>query len=102
MYPTTHRNASRFEPLETHAAIVTFEKKESMSKPVITTRHKAGEGNIFQITINRPDVYNCVNGETASLLLEAWRNFRGDDSLTVTVLHGAGDRSFCSGQIFLR
>lgn len=69
-----------------------------MSEPPLLTReHRPSGGGIFQITINRPDVHNCVNGETARLFLDAWRRFRDDDSLTVAVLHGAGDRSFCSG-----
>jgi enoyl-CoA hydratase len=68
-----------------------------MSQPILTQRTPVGDGNIFQITINRPEVYNCINGEAAALLLEAWKTFRDDDSLTVAVLHGAGDESFCSG-----
>ena len=68
-----------------------------MSQPIITTRIKAGDGTIFQITINRPEVYNCINGEAAALLLEAWKTFRDDDTLTVAILHGAGDKAFCSG-----
>ena len=68
-----------------------------MALSIITTRIKAGDENIFQITINRPEVYNCINGEAALLLLEAWKTFRDDDSLTVAVLHGAGEESFCSG-----
>ena len=31
------------------------------------------------------------------MLLDAWQTFRDDDSLTVAVLHGAGDKAFCSG-----
>ena len=68
-----------------------------MALSVITNRIKAGDGNIFQITINRPEVYNCIDGEAAALLLQAWKAFRDDDSLTVAVLHGAGEQSFCSG-----
>ncbi len=68
-----------------------------MSQPILTQRTPVGDGNIFQITINRPEVYNCINGEAAALLLDAWKTFRDDDSLTVAVLHGAGDESFCSG-----
>ena len=66
-------------------------------KTVITEVHDTPGGKIFQITINRPEVYNCVNGDTAKLLLEAWRRFKSDDSLTVALFHGAGDRAFCSG-----
>ena len=54
-------------------------------------------GKIFQITINRPEMHNCVDGPTARLFMEAWKKFRDDDSLVVAVLHGAGDKSFCSG-----
>ncbi len=68
-----------------------------MPQPILTQRISAADGNIFQITINRPEVYNCINGEAAALLLDAWKTFRDDDTLTVAVLHGAGDESFCSG-----
>lgn len=68
-----------------------------MNTPVLTQRIPSSDGNIFQITINRPEVYNCINGEAAALLLEAWKTFRDDDTLTVAVLHGAGEQSFCSG-----
>lgn len=68
-----------------------------MAKPILTQEHAAGDGKIFQITINRPEVYNCINGEAAELLLEAWTKFRDDESLTVAIMHGAGEKSFCSG-----
>lgn len=66
-------------------------------KPVLTEIHETKGGKIFQITINRPDVYNCVNGEAAELLLKAWQTFKEDDELVVAVLHGAGEKAFCSG-----
>jgi enoyl-CoA hydratase/carnithine racemase len=68
-----------------------------MALSILTNRLSAGDGNIFQITINRPEVYNCVDGEAAALLLNAWKTFRDDHSLTVAILHGAGEESFCSG-----
>jgi enoyl-CoA hydratase/carnithine racemase len=68
-----------------------------MAAPVLTQRIQSSDGIIFQITINRPEVYNCINGEAAALLLEAWKTFRDDDTLTVAILHGAGNESFCSG-----
>jgi enoyl-CoA hydratase len=52
----------------------------------------------FVVTINRPDVRNCVNGETAALLFEAVEAFRADDALDVLILTGAGDPSTGSGQ----
>lgn len=65
--------------------------------PVLVAPLDVDGGRILQITINRPEVHNAVNGAAARLLLEAWRAFRDDDSLTVAVLHGAGTKSFCSG-----
>lgn len=55
------------------------------------------DGHVFTITLNRPEVRNCVDGETAALLAEGWKRFRDDDSLWVAILTGAGDQAFCSG-----
>ncbi len=55
------------------------------------------EGHIFIITINRPDQRNCVDGETAGLLEDAWKRFRDDHDLYVAIITGAGDLAFCSG-----
>jgi enoyl-CoA hydratase len=65
---------------------------DSASK-VLTERR----GRTFLVTINRPDVRNCVDGETAQLLCEAVETFKADDGLDVLVLTGAGDTAFCSG-----
>jgi len=67
------------------------------AEPIVVTPHAVDGGTILQITINRPEVHNAINGLAAWLLLEAWRTFRDDDSLTVAVLHGAGEQAFCSG-----
>jgi len=55
------------------------------------------DGRVFVITINRPEVRNCVDGETASLLDAAWKRFRDDDELYVAIITGAGDEAFCAG-----
>ncbi len=52
--------------------------------------------DIFVVTINRPDVRNCVDGATAKLLAAAFTAFEGDDRLKVAVLTGAGGH-FCAG-----
>jgi enoyl-CoA hydratase len=49
------------------------------------------------VSINRPDVRNCVDGETAQGLFEAVDGFKSDDSLDVLILTGTGDEAFCSG-----
>lgn len=51
----------------------------------------------FVVTINRPEVRNCVDGETAQGLFDAVEAFRNDDALDVLILTGAGDVSFCAG-----
>ena len=66
-------------------------------KPILTQLHDVPGGRIFQITMNRPEVHNACNGEMAKYFLEAWQVFQRDNSLTVAVLHGAGDKSFCAG-----
>jgi len=54
-------------------------------------------GRSFKVTINRPEVRNCIDSETAQLLFEAARKFSLDPSLDVLILTGAGDIAFCSG-----
>jgi enoyl-CoA hydratase len=60
-----------------------------------TVRVEAGP--ITTITIDRPDVHNCVDTETATLLEDAVRAFDADDAQRVLILTGAGGKSFCSG-----
>ncbi len=69
----------------------------SDSPPVIVTSHAVEGGGILEIEIHRPEVHNAVNGAAARLLCDAWLRFRDDDSLTVAILHGAGEKAFCSG-----
>jgi enoyl-CoA hydratase len=55
------------------------------------------QGRVWLVTINRPEVRNCVDGETAQLLYEAVEAFRTDPDLAVLVLTGAGTEAFCAG-----
>ncbi len=52
--------------------------------------------SIAIVTINRPEVRNAVDVETAGALADVFRAFDRDDSLHVAVLTGAGG-TFCSG-----
>ncbi len=54
-------------------------------------------GRTLLVAINRPEVRNCVDGETAQGLFEAVETFRNDDDLDALILTGAGDTAFCSG-----
>ncbi|MFJ7972337.1 crotonase/enoyl-CoA hydratase family protein [Psychrobacillus sp. NPDC096389] len=53
-------------------------------------------GRVCTIQINRPEVKNAVNRETAKQLADAFREFENDNELYVAVLHGVGE-SFCAG-----
>ncbi|MBE0481820.1 MAG: enoyl-CoA hydratase/isomerase family protein [Dehalococcoidia bacterium] len=52
---------------------------------------------ILMVSINRPEVRNAVDAETAGMLLAAARQFQQDSSLDVMVLTGTGEDAFCSG-----
>jgi enoyl-CoA hydratase/carnithine racemase len=60
---------------------------------VLTERH----GAVTVITLNRPDVHNCVDAETATELGGAIEAFGADEEANVLVITGAGEKSFCSG-----
>jgi enoyl-CoA hydratase len=51
---------------------------------------------ICTIILNRPEVRNAVDGNTARQLADAFRAFDGNDGLDVAVLWGAGGH-FCAG-----
>lgn len=51
---------------------------------------------LLVVTINRPEVRNCVDGRTADLLAEAFRAFESDAELKVAILTGSGGH-FCAG-----
>ncbi len=54
-------------------------------------------GKIATVTINRPEVMNCIDPETHELLWKTWRDFASDDALEVAILTGAGEEAFCAG-----
>ncbi len=49
------------------------------------------------ITINRPNVLNCLDCVTLQELGFAFLDASQDDSIAVVVVTGAGDKSFCTG-----
>ncbi len=60
------------------------------------TVHTERLGEVFVVTINRPEVRNAIDREAANALVHAFQTFDADDSLTVAVLTGANN-TFCSG-----
>src|SRR3954452_4293440 len=54
-------------------------------------------GAVTVLTIDRPEVHNAVDGETAELITAGIEAFATDDEARVLVATGAGGRAFCSG-----
>jgi enoyl-CoA hydratase len=52
--------------------------------------------DIWVVTISRPEVRNCVDGETAKALADAFRAFDENDDLRVAILQGEAG-AFCAG-----
>ena len=68
-----------------------------MSEPAPTDLVlRSVQGPVLTLTINRPEVRNCVDGPTAAALHEAFADFEADETLAVAVLTGAGGH-FCAG-----
>ncbi len=55
------------------------------------------DGNLFIITINRPDVMNACHPPTNDELENAFDSFAENDDLWVAIITGAGDRAFSAG-----
>ena len=51
---------------------------------------------IAYVTINRPEARNAIDPDVHRLMIEAWADFRDDDSVDVAILTGAGE-AFCAG-----
>ncbi len=57
----------------------------------------AKRGNRATVTINRPEVLNCLDFPTLRELHRAFEDVSWDDNIRVMVLTGAGERAFCTG-----
>jgi acetyl-CoA C-acetyltransferase len=54
-------------------------------------------GHVLQVTINRPDVRNCLHPMANDELDEVFDAYEADSDLWVAILTGAGGESFCAG-----
>ncbi len=51
---------------------------------------------IAYLTINRPEARNAIDPDVHRLMIDAWADFRDDDSVDVAILTGTGE-AFCAG-----
>ena len=52
---------------------------------------------VATVTINRPEVHNCLNLETLQELGVVFQDAAWDDHVAVVVVTGAGNNAFCTG-----
>ena len=65
-----------------------------MSEPHVRYERR---GAVALITIDRPEVRNCIAPQTHRELKAAWQRFLDEDDAYVGILTGAGDQAFCAG-----
>jgi enoyl-CoA hydratase len=54
-------------------------------------------GPVRIIRFNRPQVRNCIGAVTHRELVEAWTQFRDDESALIAIITGTGEKSFSTG-----
>lgn len=54
-------------------------------------------GRVEILTINRPEARNAINGEVSSQMAAALEELENDDSCSVVIITGAGDKAFSAG-----
>ncbi len=55
------------------------------------------DGHLLEITINRPEVRNCLHPPSHEELDEVFNAYFADPDLWVAIITGAGDKAFCTG-----
>lgn len=49
------------------------------------------------VTFNRPESFNSLSPESVCGMMDMWQRAESDDSVSLVVLTGAGERAFCAG-----
>lgn len=62
-------------------------------KTLLTER----SGEVFIITLNRPEQRNALNLEMVREITQSFKDIRWDESIKVVILTGNGEKSFCAG-----
>ena len=67
-----------------------------MNEQILLT--EMSSSGIAQVTLNRPEAMNAINAAMRDALIETLRGMANDERVRATVITGAGERAFCSGQ----
>lgn len=54
-------------------------------------------GPVATIRLNRPEKHNALNAELSQELIDLFDRLEADDSVSVIVITGAGEKAFCAG-----
>ena len=54
-------------------------------------------GALAYVTLNRPEVHNCIDLRMSQEMLAIWDEVKRDREVRVAILTGAGEKAFCSG-----
>jgi len=65
-----------------------------MAKPNVLYEKR---GAVAYVTLNRPEVHNCIDVEMSNELIAVWERVKRDPDVRVAILTGSGDKAFCSG-----
>jgi enoyl-CoA hydratase/carnithine racemase len=55
------------------------------------------KNRIGYVTLNRPEVHNCIDVTTSEELIAVWEEIKRDREVLVSILTGTGEEAFCSG-----
>ncbi|XP_024136425.1 probable enoyl-CoA hydratase echA14 isoform X2 [Oryzias melastigma] len=84
---------TRFTSVKSYSTSTGGEGAQTAAGQTVVSERR---GPVVIVEINRPEVRNAVNQETAGRLLEELQAFDRDPELKVAVLHGKGG-NFCAG-----
>ncbi|XP_047205011.1 carnitinyl-CoA dehydratase [Girardinichthys multiradiatus] len=89
----SQRWSTTLKTMKPYSAATGGEDAETAAGQTVVSERR---GSVVTVAINRPEVRNAVNQETARRLLEELQAFDSDPDLNVAVLHGKGG-NFCAG-----
>lgn len=73
--------------------MIAIEGGEGMPEPVLVT----ADAGVAELTLNRPEIRNALNGAMVAELTTAVRRLAADRSVHAVIVAGAGERAFCAG-----
>lgn len=96
IYVTTRGEGNRFafdrETIRERYAPAKPRFEDSYETAIVTR-----SGHLLEVTINRPDQRNCLDGTAHRELDAIFDAYEADPTLWVAILTGAGDKAFCAG-----